>query len=202
MGLFTRKTKCTKFFTYEAKTLDISGLSAGIAPTELSKFNFNIGQFKLSPEYVKVSEQLMQMDLQQYSMCQDIGNISEQKARDEMFKKLVEIKLKMLEMAANPEKYEPKPTKTDQINTTTAQLPIKRKFRTVLTDGFNDTQLNAFLMDYFNAVYRNLGTTDKATKINALLEYCQQNECFQKLHDNLKTEAPQNQFEKHQPYFE
>lgn len=80
--------------------------------------------------------------------------------------------------------------------------PNKKNFRKVLTDGFNDAQLNAFIMDSFDEVYRNLGTTDKTTKINALFDYCSQNECFQKLYKELEEEAPQNQFEKYQPYFE
>jgi hypothetical protein len=204
MGIFSKKTKCSKFFTYEAKTLDITGLSAGIGADQLSKFNFNIGQFKLSPEYVKVSEELMKMDIQQFSICQDIGNISEEKTKDELFKKVVEIKLKMMEMAANPAEYEKKATTAEKTTDTISTLnrPFTPKFRAVLTDGFNSVALDALIMDYFDEVYRNLGNGDKATKINALLEYCKQNECFQKLHDILKTEAPKNQFEKHQPYLE
>jgi len=39
--------------------------------------------------------------------------------------------------------------------------PNTKNFRKVLTDGFNDAQLNAFIMDYFDEVYRNLGIVVK-----------------------------------------
>jgi len=106
MGFFPSKPRCRKFFTYETRTLDISGLSAGISPPEMGNFNFRLGQFRLSPEFVKVSQMLMRMDLQQYDLCQTIANISDKKERDRMFTQLAEIKMEMMRMAANPEAYE------------------------------------------------------------------------------------------------
>jgi hypothetical protein len=80
--------------------------------------------------------------------------------------------------------------------------PIKENFLNVLTESFNDTQLKTFIFTYFDEVYNSLGTSDKDAKMLALLEYCQQNQCFQKLHDALETKAPKAQFNKHKPYFE
>jgi hypothetical protein len=80
--------------------------------------------------------------------------------------------------------------------------PDTKQFRKVLTDGFNPTALDALIMDNFDEVYNTLGTTDKAAKIQALLEYCNQNGCFQKLYEVLEEAAPKNQFEKYQSYFE
>ena len=106
MGLFSPKPACRQFFTYATKTLDFSGLSAGLSSAELADFDFKLGQFKLSPEFVKVSEKLMLMDLQQYDLCQTIANISGKSERDRMFRQLAEIKMEMMRMAAHPEAYE------------------------------------------------------------------------------------------------
>ncbi len=106
MGLFSPKPTCRKFFTYATKTLDFSGLSAGLSSSELADFDFKLGQFKLSPEFVKVSEKLMLMDLQQYDLCQTIANIRDKGERDRMFSQLAEIKMEMMRMAAHPEAYE------------------------------------------------------------------------------------------------
>ena len=106
MGLFSQKPPCRQFFTYATKTLDFSGLSAGLSSSELADFDLKLGQFKLSPEFVKVSEQLMLMDLQQYDLCQTIANIRDKSERDRMFRQLAEIKMEMMRMAAHPEAYE------------------------------------------------------------------------------------------------
>ena len=106
MGLFSQKPPCRQFFTYATKTLDFSGLSAGLSSSELPDFDLKLGQFKLSPEFVKVSEQLMLMDLQQYDICQTIANIRDKSERDRMFRQLAEIKMEMMRMAAHPEAYE------------------------------------------------------------------------------------------------
>ncbi|MEI7695835.1 MAG: hypothetical protein WCI64_09355 [Chlorobium sp.] len=111
MGLFSPKPACRQFFTYATKTLDFSGLSAGLSSAELADFDFKLGQFKLSPEFVKVSEKLMLMDLQQYDLCQTIANIRDKSERDRMFTQLAEIKMEMIRMAANPEAYEKRESK-------------------------------------------------------------------------------------------
>ena len=103
---FSSKPACRKFFTYATKTLDFSGLSAGLSSSELADFDFKLGQFKLSPEFVKVSEKLMLMDLQQYDLCQTIANIRDKSERDRMFTQLAEIKMEMMRMAEHPEAYE------------------------------------------------------------------------------------------------
>ncbi len=106
MGIFSQKPACRKFFTYATKTLDFSGLSAGLSSSELADFDVKLGQFKLSPEFVKVSEKLMLLDLQQYDLCQTIANITDRSERDRMFCQLAAIKMEMMRMAAHPEAYE------------------------------------------------------------------------------------------------
>jgi len=104
MGLFFRKPTCRKFFTYATKTLDISGLSAGSA--ELADIGLKLGSFKSVPDFLKVSQRLYELDLQQYDLCQTISNISDRAERDRQFSQLADIKMEMMRMAANPEAYE------------------------------------------------------------------------------------------------
>ena len=106
MGLFSPKPTCRKFFTHATKTLDFNGLSAGPSSSELADFDVKLGQFRLSPEFVKVSDKLMLLDLQQYDLCQTIANTRDKSERDRMFSKLAEIKMEMMRMAAHPEAYE------------------------------------------------------------------------------------------------
>ncbi len=130
MGIFSQKPACRKFFTYATKTLDFSGLSAGLSSSELADFDVKLGQFKLSPEFVKVSEKLMLLDLQQYDLCQTIANISDRSERDRMFSQLAAIKMEMMRMAAHPEAYEnpelsPKQSEREGVNETSIDSSVQ-----------------------------------------------------------------------------
>ena len=109
MSLFNslfNKPSCRKFFTYNTKKLDIRGLSLGFPLTDLPDIGVKLGQVTIEPEFVKVSELLMQKDQQQYDLCQTIANISDRAERDRQFSQLADIKMEMMRMAANPEAYE------------------------------------------------------------------------------------------------
>lgn len=58
------KPRCSKFFTYATKKIDIKGLSAGL-PTGSPDIGIKLGEITIEPEFVKVSELLMQKDQQQ-----------------------------------------------------------------------------------------------------------------------------------------
>jgi len=99
------KPRCSKFFTYATKKIDIKGLSAGL-PTGSPDIGIKLGEITIEPEFVKVSELLMQKDQQQYDLCVTIANISDTAERDRKFSQLADIKMEMMRMAANPEAYE------------------------------------------------------------------------------------------------
>ncbi|MGB7511098.1 MAG: hypothetical protein WBP54_07390 [Pelodictyon phaeoclathratiforme] len=130
MGFFSPKPACRKFFTYAEKTLDFTALSAGLSSLALADVDINLGQIKLSPEFVKVSEKLMLLDLQQHDLCQTIANIRDKSERDRMFSKLAEIKMEMMRMAAHPEAYEHR-----ELNPTQSESQLKR------AEGTTDTIL-------------------------------------------------------------
>ncbi len=137
MGLFSPKPACRQFFTYATKTLDFSGLSAGLSSSELADFDVKLGQFKLSPEFVKVSESLMLMDLQQYDLCQTIVNIRDRTERDRMFSQLAQIKMDMMRMAAHPEAYEnresnQKQSEREGIREIRIELPVSHPGKNIL----------------------------------------------------------------------
>ncbi len=105
MRLFN-KPKCRRFFTYESKILDLGGLSAGLTSTEFADIALKSGPLKSVHEFVKVSERLMKLDFDQYTLCQDIVNIRDETLRDKMFSQLAEIKMEMMRIAANPVAFE------------------------------------------------------------------------------------------------
>ena len=129
MGLFERKIKCEKFFTYKTNTIDISGLSAGLTGEQVAAFDLKVGQFKLDPKFVEASELLQQLDMLQYSTCQTISGISSKGKRDELLIKLADIKMKMLLIAQNPERAKEirltenqANSNTDNMNTTYSEI--------------------------------------------------------------------------------
>lgn len=106
MGIFDRKVKCERFFTYKTNTIDLSGLSVGIPSDKLVGLDIKLGQFKLDPKFVEASELLQKLDILQFSTCQDISSISNKVKRDELLAKHAEIKMQMLLVVLNPEKAE------------------------------------------------------------------------------------------------
>lgn len=104
MGIFDRKVKCEKFFTYKTNTIDLSGLSVGIPSEKLVGLDIKLGQFRLDPKFVEASELLQKLDILQFSTCQDISSISNKEKRDELLAKHAEIKMQMLLVVLNPEK--------------------------------------------------------------------------------------------------
>lgn len=94
---FIKRKKCQKFFTYETNTINVKGLQSG-----LKDFNFGIGEISISPEFVKAKDELQRLDLIQFSICNDIQNLPKNSSlRDELLKKSVDVKLKMLELVSD-----------------------------------------------------------------------------------------------------
>jgi len=116
MNFFRRKVKCKRFYKANSRTLDITGLKAGIP----EKFDFGLGSFKLDTKYNEVDKQLQQLDLLQYGLCNDINAVENSQERDQLLKKIVDAKTRMLEIAmgvlSNPDSQFDYLTETDLIN--------------------------------------------------------------------------------------
>lgn len=171
MGLFNRKPVCRKFFTYETKTLDISGLSAGLTKSELAQFNFSLGQFKLSPEFVKVSDMLMLKDLQQYDLCQTISNISDRAERDKLFVELVKIKMEMMRMADNPEAYQPQKTNTQNMETKQYSINVEGDNNIIIQGVEGSNQPKKTSIDEIICMLDKPETLDDALKLANNLKF-------------------------------
>lgn len=171
MGLFNRKPVCRKFFTYETKTLDISGLSAGLTKSELAQFNFSLGQFKLSPEFVKVSDMLMLKDLQQYDLCQTISNISDRTERDKLFVELVKIKMEMMRMADNPEAYQPQKPNTQNMETKQYSIKIEGDNNIIMQGVEGCNKIKKTTIDEIISMLDKPETLDDALKLAINLKF-------------------------------
>jgi len=100
-----KKNRCQRFFTYEKKELNISGLSASL-PKEAGSLTFSLGQLNIKPEFEKVSDKLQNLDLLQFTLCQEIANLDEGPKKQEIIVNIIDIKLEMMLMAQHPERYE------------------------------------------------------------------------------------------------
>ncbi|NDV95453.1 hypothetical protein D0T84_11080 [Dysgonomonas sp. 521] len=102
---FFRKNPCKKFFTYSTRTLDIKGLSANMSSETLSEFNLGIGQISIKPEYIEATNKLQELDLLQYTICNNIHQLDDKDPeKATLLKKLIETQIEMLKIAQNPEK--------------------------------------------------------------------------------------------------
>jgi hypothetical protein len=98
MGIFKKNNSCKKFFTYNTRTLDIKGLSFNVN----SGFDFGMGQILIKPEYVEATEKLQELDLLQYSICNNINQLDEKDAFGPiLLKKLIETQIEMMRIAQN-----------------------------------------------------------------------------------------------------
>lgn len=100
---FKKKTKCQRFFTYESRELNVSGLSATL-PKETG--SFSIGQISIKPQYETVNEKIQNLDLLQFSLCQEVANLDSGPKKQQVIEKIIDLKLEMMLMAQNPEFYE------------------------------------------------------------------------------------------------
>ena len=100
---FKKKSTCQRFFTYESRELNISGLSATL-PKDTG--SFAVGQLSLKPQYEKVTEKLQQLDLMQFTLCQEVSNLDEGPKKQQIIENIIDAKLEMMLMAQNPDMYE------------------------------------------------------------------------------------------------
>lgn len=103
---FGSKNKCEKFFTYESREINISGLSANMENPDTTKGSVGIGKIHIKPEYEKVSERLKTLDLMQYSLCQDLNKMDEGGDKQRLIAEMARVKLDMLQLALDPEYFE------------------------------------------------------------------------------------------------
>lgn len=97
-----RKPKCTKFFKYDSKELNISGLKASL-PKGTETIDIGLGEVRIKPELTQVSEKIQNLDLLQFSLCHDVQQLSDDNSKQSILSKIIEAKLEMMKLAQNPE---------------------------------------------------------------------------------------------------
>ena len=100
---FKKKPKCQRFFTYDSRELNVSGISATL-PKDAG--SVKVGHIHIKPEYVTVSEKIQNLDLLQFTLCQEVSNLDDGPKKQQVVEKVIDLKLEMMLMAQNPEFYE------------------------------------------------------------------------------------------------
>lgn len=174
--MFGKKTECKKFFTYKSNTIDISGLASSLGSDKINNFDLKVGQFKISPEFVKVSEKLMELDMQQYDLCNTIKNISDRKKRDEMFIKLSEIKMQMFKIYKNLDEEKQNDKKKEIISMSKIDKIAVNGNDNIILQYVNGSNITINIkqpsdMQYFLDIFK-----DHLSEIKALIEYMRTND--------------------------
>ena len=98
MFYFTRRrSKCKRFYNVESRTIDITGLNAGIS----EKFKLGVGSLKIDSKYSEATENLKKLDMIQYTLCQDIHQIEDKEERQKQLVKVIDVKTEMLKIISN-----------------------------------------------------------------------------------------------------
>lgn len=69
-----KKSSCERFFSYESKTVNISGLKLALKKNKKSN-EMDFGNFKKVSVPVEISDRLKELDFMQYIFCQKIGEL-------------------------------------------------------------------------------------------------------------------------------
>ena len=96
MGFFSKRVRCKRFYQAESRTINLTGLDIGIP----SAFNFGVGSFKIDTKFVKANDELLRLDLLQYSNCTEINAIDNKELRDTLLVENIRARRKMMEIAS------------------------------------------------------------------------------------------------------
>lgn len=98
--MFSCNNSCERFFTYSSKTIDIKGINAKLKDAGTEIVDLGIAELSIKPEFVVSSEKLQNLDLLQFSMCQDLNKLdSKSPKREELILKNNITYRKMIEIA-------------------------------------------------------------------------------------------------------
>lgn len=97
--------KCHKHYTYNARKVDITGITTSLKKEGVEVANVGVGAITIDPKYVIASDKIQELDLLQYALC---GQIKGAPRKSDLRKKLVEqyanVLFDMIKIAQNPEK--------------------------------------------------------------------------------------------------
>jgi hypothetical protein len=98
------KLKCSKFYTYSTRKVDIKGISAKLKKQGADIGDFSIGEISIDPKFVTASEELQKLDLLQYSLCAQIKGLPKKDSlRKDITRKYTSTLIQMFQVAKKPD---------------------------------------------------------------------------------------------------
>lgn len=102
------KLRCTKHYTYNARKVDIKGITINLKKQGVEALDGGIGEISIDPKYVTASNKLQELDLLQYALCGQIRGIrKDSPLREKLVEQYAEALINMMKIAKNPEKVSP-----------------------------------------------------------------------------------------------
>jgi len=93
-----RRTKARRFFIYSTRKLDVKGLSATIGRAKLPDIKIELGSVQIEPERQDLTDELMRLDLLQWSLTKDVEALSNKNIRDQKLQEIMDVKIQMLKL--------------------------------------------------------------------------------------------------------
>jgi hypothetical protein len=102
------KLRCEKHYTYNARKVDIKGITTSLKKQGVEVADIGIGEITIDPKYVTASDKLQELDLLQYALCGQIKGVSKKSPlREKLVGQYSDALLNMMKVAQNPEKPNP-----------------------------------------------------------------------------------------------
>ena len=98
MCALRRRTKARRFFIYSTRKLDVKGLSATLGRVKLPNVKIELGSVQIEPERQNLTNELMRLDLLQWSLTKDVEALSGKNIRDQKLQEIMDVKIQMLKL--------------------------------------------------------------------------------------------------------
>ncbi len=101
---FTSCAPCKRFFTYETKTINIKGITTKLKKAGIEVVDVGVGEIIIKSEFVKASERLQELDLRQWTSCNQLKNLPKNSPlRNKLLEANNFVYNEMFKIALNPE---------------------------------------------------------------------------------------------------
>ena len=97
--------KCLHAIKYQTNTINIKALKSKIGKN--SDIDFNVGDISIDPKYREANDKIQELDLLQYSICDQLNRMKDGYEKEKKRKEYVEALIEMIKIAKNPEKSDP-----------------------------------------------------------------------------------------------
>lgn len=107
-SFFGCNLKCSKFYTYNSKKVDVTGISTSLKKAGVEFANIGVAAIVIEPKYVTATEKMQELDLLQNSLCGQIRGLPRKSAlRKKLTEQYTTVLLDMIKIAQHPESTKP-----------------------------------------------------------------------------------------------